>query len=149
METCKNCGTELNGKYCSNCGQEDVSSRLSVKHIFRDATHGILHWESSILKTFKELFLRPGKFLQIYLGGKRKPFVKPFSYFILIQTAYVIVFHWLSDKYFAFITYDIKTSGEVNETMIAKLQEIQHLVSSNINYFNLIAICEVISEVLK
>jgi hypothetical protein len=138
MNTCKNCGSELNGKYCSNCGQEDISTRLTVGHIFKDATHGILHWESSILKTFKELILRPGKFLRIYLDGKRKPFVKPFSYFIFIQTVYVIIFHWMSDKYFAFIAASVTVNGEISKTQMNKFEETKHLVTSNINYLNYI-----------
>jgi hypothetical protein len=136
MNTCKNCGSELQGKYCSNCGQEDITTRLTVGHIFKDATHGILHWESSILKTFKELILRPGRFLRIYIEGKRKPFVKPFSYFIFIQTVYVIIFHWLSDKYFAFITATVTVNGEVSESQLTKLEEIKHVITSNINYYN-------------
>jgi len=135
METCKNCGSELEGKYCSNCGQEDISTRLTVGHIFKDATHGILHWESSILKTFKELILRPGKFLRIYLDGKRKPFVKPFSYFIFIQTVYVIIFHWMSDKYFAFVAATV-TVNEMSESQLTKFEEIKHVITSNINYYN-------------
>jgi hypothetical protein len=136
METCKNCGAELNGKYCSNCGQENLTSRLSVGHLFKDATHGILHWESSILKTFKELILRPGKFIRIYIDGKRKSFVKPFSYFIFIQTVYALTFHWLSDKYFAFVSATVTVNGELSESQAAKIEAIKHTVTANITYFN-------------
>jgi hypothetical protein len=136
METCKNCGAELTGKYCSNCGQEAFSGRLSVGHIFKDATHGILHWESSIYKTFVELVLRPGKFLKEYIEGKRKTYVKPFSYFVFIQTAYVIIFHLMSDKYFAFVSGSVSVSGDVPQTMLVKIEEIEHIVSHNLTYFN-------------
>lgn len=136
METCKNCGTEISDQYCGHCGQEIISSRLSVKHIIKDASHGILHWESSILKTFKELILHPGRFLRTYIEGKRKPFVKPFSYFIFIQTLYVIVFHWLSDKYFAFVTASVTVNGEMSQSQLTKFEEIKHAITSNINYYN-------------
>src|SRR5438477_480205 len=136
MEKCLNCGAELTGKYCSNCGQERIAGRMEVKHIFKDVTHGIFHWESSIFNTFKELIVRPGKFLRNYIAGTRKPYVKPFSYFIFIQTVYVIIFHWLSDKYFAFVNATMTTSGEVTETMVTKIHELQHFVTSNINYLN-------------
>lgn len=136
METCKNCGAELTGKYCSNCGQENLTGRLSVGHLFKDATHGILHWESSILKTFKELILRPGKFIRVYIDGKRKSFVKPFSYFIFIQTVYALAFHWFSEKYFAFVGGSITVNGEITESQAAKIEAIKHTVTSNITYFN-------------
>jgi len=136
MDKCLNCGAELTGKYCSNCGQERITGKLEVKHLFKDVTHGIFHWESSILKTFKELLLRPGKFLRSYIEGIRKPYVKPFSYFIFIQTLYVLVFHWLSDKYFAFMNATVTTGGDMTETMAAKIHNAQHLVSVYINYLN-------------
>ncbi len=132
MEKCINCGAVLTGKYCHNCGQERVK-RLEVKTILHDVTHGILHWENSILKTFKQLALNPGKTAKEYLSGRRKSFIKPFSYFIFIQTLYVIVFHLMSEKYFAFL--NVSVSSDSN-TIQQKVIEIQHLVNSYINYLN-------------
>ena len=132
MEKCTNCGSELEGKYCHHCGQERVK-RLEVKSIVRDITHGIWHWESSILKTFKSLLFKPGTTASDYIQGKRKLFVKPFSYFIFIQTLFVIVFHRMSEKYFAFLNYTIKSdSDKVQERVV----EIQHLVAQYVNYLN-------------
>ncbi len=140
METCKNCGTEISGKYCSNCGQEKITGRLEVKHIFKEVTHGLFHWESSIFNTFKELILHPGEVIHNYIEGKRKSYIKPFTYFIFIQTIYVLMFHWLSGNYFAFMTAAFQVSGEMTEPELAKLHaiqhEIQHLVSANVNYLN-------------
>ncbi|HAX48240.1 MAG TPA: DUF3667 domain-containing protein [Ignavibacteria bacterium] len=132
MDTCTNCGNEFSGKYCPECGQGRIK-RLEVKTIVHDVTHGILHWENSILKTFKALLFKPGKTVNEYIEGKRKHYVKPFSYFIFIQTLFVVFFHRLSEKYFAFINYTITgDSGKFPE----KALEFQHMVSQNINYFN-------------
>ncbi|HMQ80498.1 MAG TPA: DUF3667 domain-containing protein [Ignavibacteria bacterium] len=132
METCSNCGVEISGKYCPECGQGKVK-RLEVKTILHDVTHGILHWENSILKTFKSLLLKPGLTAKDYIEGRRKHFVKPFSYFIFMQTLFVVVFHRMSEKYFAFLNYTIKSdSDKVQERVI----EIQHVVSQYVNYLN-------------
>lgn len=132
MEKCTNCGGELTGKYCSQCGQERVK-RLEVKTIVHDVTHGILHWENSILKTFKNLLFKPGTTAKDYIEGRRKLFVKPFSYFIFMQTLFVVVFHRMSEKYFAFLNYSIRSdSDKVQERVI----EIQHVVSQYVNYLN-------------
>lgn len=132
MENCTNCGGELTGKYCANCGQERVK-RLEVKSIVHDVVHGIWHWENSVLKTLLSLLKNPGRTVKDYIAGKRKSFVKPFSYFISIQTIFVIVFHRMSENYFAFL--NVKTTG-TNESAPFNVSEIQHLVSQYINYLN-------------
>lgn len=132
MEKCTNCGSELTGKYCSNCGQERVR-RLEVKSIVHDVIHGLWHWENSVLKTLLRFLKNPGKSAKDYISGKRKSFVKPFSYFISIQTIFVIVFHRMSENYFAFL--NVKSTG-TNENSPVVVSEIQHLVSQYINYFN-------------
>ena len=132
MEKCTNCGNEFEGRYCHHCGQEKVK-RLQVKTIIHDVTHGILHWENSLLKTCKSLILRPGVTAREYISGKRKSYVKPFSYFIFIQSLYVIVFHRMSEKYFAFLNYTVTgDSSRVKD----QAMEIQHIVSDYINYLN-------------
>jgi hypothetical protein len=132
MQKCLNCGAEVTGKYCHHCGQEAVVKRLEVKTIFHDVTHSILHWEHSILKTFKELLINPGKTVKKYISGSRKSFVKPFSYFIFIQTIYVLFLHWLSGKYFAFVNVAFNNSAG----METKAAEVQNIVSTYINYLN-------------
>ena len=132
MEKCSNCGAVFSGKFCTECGQGRVK-RLEVKAILHDVTHGILHWENSFLKTFKELLLKPGQTANKYIEGKRKQYIKPFSYFIFIQTLFVLVFHRMSEKYFAFLNYTIKSdSDKVQERVV----EIQHVVAQYVNYLN-------------
>jgi hypothetical protein len=133
MDKCLNCGAEIETKYCPHCGQERIVKRLEVKTIFHEITHGILHWENSILNTFKILLTRPGNFVREYIGGKRKSFVKPFSFFLFFQSLYVIIFHWLGDKYFAFLRMNISSDAPAE-----KIEQMQHLISKNINYLNFI-----------
>ena len=132
MEKCTNCGSELTGKYCSNCGQEKIK-RLEVKSIVHDVIHGIWHWENSVLRTVLKMLKNPGGTVRDYISGKRKSLVKPFSYFISIQTIFVLVFHRMSENYFAFLNVTTTTTGESSPLII---HEIQHLVSQYINYFN-------------
>jgi len=132
MEKCTNCGSEFEGRYCNNCGQERFK-RLEVKGIVKDVVHGVWHWENSVLKTLKELLLRPGKTVKGYISGRRKSLVKPFSFFISIQTIFVLIFHRMSGKYFAFLNVDMK--GDAENTAI-RVTEIQHLIGQYINYLN-------------
>jgi hypothetical protein len=94
----------------------------------------MFHWDSTFFKTLKELIKRPGLFIREYIDGKRKPYVKPFSYFIFIQTVYVILFHQLGKKYFAYINLTLNPSGGD----LARTEQLQSLINSNINYLNFI-----------
>jgi hypothetical protein len=132
METCTNCGTEFTGNFCPVCGQGRVK-RLEVRSIFHDVLHGIWHWENSILRTLKRLILSPGTTVKDYITGRRKSYVKPFSYFIFMQTLFVVVFHLMSGKYFAFMNV---TFNSGNDEVQSRVLEIQHMVSTYVNYLN-------------
>jgi hypothetical protein len=132
MATCKNCGAETSGKYCINCGMESDPKRLAVKSILHDVTHGIIHWENSILRTFRQLVVSPGKAARKYIDGARKSIVKPFAYFIFIQTVYVVVFHWMSGKFFAFLNFTLDNPQNIQEAA-ARFQQI---INSYVNYLN-------------
>lgn len=124
-----NCGAEISTKYCPYCGQEKIK-RLEVKTIVHEVTHGIFHWDNSILSTFKLLLTKPGYFVKEYVSGKRKSSVKPFSFYLFFLTIYVLLFHWMSGRYFTFYNTSLSLSG----SKLSKVIMIQHLVSANINY---------------
>ncbi len=132
MVTCKNCGAETKGKYCINCGQEAEPKRLAVGTILHDVTHGIIHWENSILKTFRQLVVSPGNAAKKYIEGARKSIVKPFAYFIFIQTVYVIVFHWMSGKFFAFLNFTLDNPQNVQDAAV----KFQQIINNYVNYLN-------------
>jgi hypothetical protein len=132
MKKCINCGAESDGKYCPECGQEIEIKRLEVKTIFHDVTHGILHWENSILKTFRQMLFKPGDTAASYISGQRKTLVKPFTYFIFIQTIYVLLFHSMSGQYFAFLNFNVSPTDAMQD----KIEHIQHMINAYINYLN-------------
>ncbi len=133
MNNCQNCGAEVDTKYCPNCGQERITKRLEVKSILHEVTHGFLHWENSILRTFRPLLIRPGNFVRSYIRGKRKSYIKPFSYFLFLQTVFVIIFHLTSEKHFAYVNITLTSSGQTE-----KLAELQHLINKSANYLNFV-----------
>lgn len=130
MDKCLNCGAEISTKYCPHCGQEKIIKRLEVKTIVHEVTHGIFHWDNSILSTFKLLLTQPGYLVKEYVNGKRKSFVKPFSFFLFFLTIYVLLFHWMSGRYFTFYNASLNLSG----SKLSKIIMMQHLVKANINY---------------
>lgn len=85
---CKNCAFRVEGNYCSNCGQEAHTHRMSMHHIWHDLQHGLLHFDKGIFYTIKHLLYRPGYAIKDYINGKRVSHFKPFSFVIILATVY-------------------------------------------------------------
>lgn len=92
MSPCKNCGQELNQKYCPNCGQKANVGRITLGQLIRDLPHVVFHVDKGFLYNFFSLARRPGPSIRDYLDGKRKPFFHPASYLVLsLVVNYLIV----------------------------------------------------------
>ena len=78
---CRNCGTTLDGRYCSTCAQP-VHIHRSLVSLGHDILHGVFHFEGKIWRTIPELFFRPGRLTRRYIDGERAKFVSPMAMFL-------------------------------------------------------------------
>lgn len=83
--TCLNCGSFVEGSYCSGCGQQNTESRQSFHHLFTHFVFDYLHYDSSFWISIKCLLFRPGRLSREYMRGRRKSYVNPFSLYIFIS----------------------------------------------------------------
>ncbi|MBV9960753.1 MAG: DUF3667 domain-containing protein [Parafilimonas sp.] len=89
--TCKNCGNIFNGNYCNECGEKVYTEHdKTVLHFFEDAVHFLTHFDSGFLNNIKTIFTKPGKFSFDYCEGKRKKYLKPLSFFMVLVVLYLI-----------------------------------------------------------
>lgn len=95
---CLNCGTNIDGNFCSNCGQKTDTHRITAKHFFmHDLLHGVWHIEKGILFTLKQALLRPGFAALEYIQGKRIKYYNVF-YLILLLIGFTILVGSTYDK---------------------------------------------------
>jgi hypothetical protein len=80
---CKNCENEFNGIVCNHCGQHPVTSRLSLKTLWKEWRERRKFDGSKLFKTFISLFLRPGAVIRGYLDGKRHSYYNAVNFFLL------------------------------------------------------------------
>src|SRR5688572_14889840 len=80
-KTCLNCGAELVGPYCHECGQKGHVHR-TVSAWWHDFLHSVLHLDGKFWRTLPLLAWRPGELTRRYVEGERARFVSPLALFL-------------------------------------------------------------------
>ena len=88
---CLNCGAELSGPYCSQCGQEDHELRVSLKRLARDFLAEQLGLESKVPTTLWTLLSKPGLLTKEYLAGRRVRSLLPLRLYLSASVVYCLL----------------------------------------------------------
>ena len=94
---CSNCNAlaRTDDKYCSKCGQEIHVHRFTLGHIFHEFFHAFTHADKGIFYLLKELLVKPGTVAREYIGGKRKKYFNPFTFFLILAGLFVYLILFL------------------------------------------------------
>lgn len=84
-QTCLNCGHQVEERYCTHCGQENVEPRQPFHYLFGHFIEDLTHYDHGFWETFKTLMVRPGKLIKNYLAGKRQSQVPPVKLYIFVS----------------------------------------------------------------
>ena len=87
---CKNCGFEIQLKYCSKCGQKN-SELLKLKDFFKEIFKDFTELDFRILVTLKKLFTNPGFLTREYWAGKKIKYTHPFKLFVFSGIIYFLL----------------------------------------------------------
>src|SRR5882762_11587084 len=74
---CENCGAELQGHWCAQCGQAAIEYRRSFRYVVADLLNEFLNWDSKFFTTLALLILKPWRLTNEFLAGKRVRYVNP------------------------------------------------------------------------
>lgn len=98
-DVCLNCDMPLRPEdnYCPNCGQENNTHKIPVKHIVLETFEDFFHFDTKLWNTIKTTFARPGKITVDYLEGKRARYVPPVKFYIFISFIFFLLLGKLSD----------------------------------------------------
>ena len=88
---CLNCGTELSGQYCGNCGQRARSRLISLWELIQDAFGDLLELDSRLWRTLIPLLIRPGQLTRDYLEGRRARYMPPFRMYLVLSVVFFVV----------------------------------------------------------
>src|SRR5213079_1998937 len=82
---CQNCGAELVGPHCGQCGQAAIDYRRSFRHVIVDVLDSFLNWDSKFFATIGWLIVRPWHLTSEFLAGRRVRYVHPLRLYLLVS----------------------------------------------------------------
>jgi hypothetical protein len=80
---CENCGEDLQGHWCAQCGQPAIEYRRSFRYVVADLLNEFLNWDSKFFTTIALLILKPWRLTNEFLAGKRVRYVNPLRLYLL------------------------------------------------------------------
>ena len=116
-----NCGTEVPGNFCSNCGQKFQPTKLPLREFLEDAVETLFNLDSRALRTLKELFLKPGKVTLKYIEGKRAAYLPPLRIYISISVIYFLIAEFIDSEKILFVNFTQDGDSHVNLAKIIQV----------------------------
>jgi len=95
LDACLNCGTDLTGPYCPQCGQRNAAPRLEARDVAADLVAHFLQVDSGLGRTLIGLTRNPGKVAREYVFGMRARYVSPFKYCFTITALFFVWNAWI------------------------------------------------------
>jgi ribosomal protein L32 len=80
---CENCGEELRGHWCAQCGQPAIDYRRSFRHVVVDVLDSFLNWDLKFVATIGWLIVRPWRLTNEFLAGHRVRYFHPLRLYLL------------------------------------------------------------------
>ena len=82
---CRNCGAEIGGNYCANCGQETAVELPPAGRFLREAAGRHVALDGRLWRPLGALLFRPGFLTREYLAGRRRRYVRPSRLFVVLS----------------------------------------------------------------
>ncbi len=91
---CENCGAQLTGHYCGQCGQAAVDYRRSFRHVMADVLDSFLNWDSKFFATIALLIFKPWRLTNEFLAGKRVRYANPLRLYLLASILFFFAINY-------------------------------------------------------
>jgi len=122
-KNCLNCHTEVQGRFCHVCGQENIEPKESVWHLVSHFFQDITHFDGKFFSTVKYLITRPGFLSAEYSNGRRASYVNPIRMYIFTSAFFFLIFF----TFFKTDKVDVESGTTINKktlTQIAKMDSV-------------------------
>lgn len=90
---CLNCNTQLFGRYCHKCGQENTDPRESIWSVITHFFNDITHFDGKFFRTVGLLVRKPGFLPLEYINGRRAGYLHPIRLYIFTSAFFFLLFY--------------------------------------------------------
>jgi hypothetical protein len=90
MPNCLNCGAELHGPFCTDCGQRVVPPYPTLREMAGDAWQEFSGWDGRFARTLRML-IHPGALTLEVLEGRRARYVSPLRLYLVASIMFFLI----------------------------------------------------------
>ena len=90
MNRCKNCNEQINGNYCSSCGQPATLKRIDGCYLIHEIGE-FFFANKGLLYTIKRVLISPGESVRQFIHEDRYRFVKPIAFLFITSLIYTFI----------------------------------------------------------
>ena len=84
-KACTNCGNPLVDVYCARCGEKQPDHHdLTLGHFLHEVVHELIHLDSKLFRTLRDVVVRPGHLTAEYFAGRKKRYIAPIRLFLTL-----------------------------------------------------------------
>jgi len=88
---CLDCGAEVVGPFCGQCGQRHRAGPLPLHDLIAEVSSDLFSVDGRLARTLWPLLSRPGFLTNEYLAGRRTRYTPPFRLYLGISVLYFLV----------------------------------------------------------
>ncbi|MBL7981327.1 MAG: DUF3667 domain-containing protein [Flavobacteriales bacterium] len=92
-EHCPNCDTALpeGTNFCPNCGQENHTHKLPVRHFIIEWLSGMFNFDTKLLRTLRDLVWPPGTVIREFNANRRIRYVHPLRIYLFTSLLFFLL----------------------------------------------------------
>lgn len=90
-ESCKNCGTSLDFRFCPACGQDGREPPVSLRSLLGLFVKNMTGVEGLTVKTLRDLLFRPGRLTRAYTRGQRARYLSPVQLYLWCTAGFFLL----------------------------------------------------------
>lgn len=79
------------GRYCHNCGQENLEPKETVWHLVQHFFNDITHFDGKFFETVRYLLRKPGFLSLEYMRGRRMSYLNPIRMYVFTSAIFFII----------------------------------------------------------
>ena len=111
MSKCLNCGAELLGPFCAQCGQKNLQFEQPLLGLLGGVLRETFDVDGRAARTLAALFTRPGLLSERFLAGQRQRYTSPVRLYLVVSVLFFVVVAWVARSGILFDVNDDATAA--------------------------------------